>query len=61
LSHDSAEIPAEDQFDIPLEWCKHRKQREGFKYIHNRAALDQVDGAGGVFGWAFREELKPAP
>jgi hypothetical protein len=46
LSHYSAEVPANDQFDIPLEWCKHRKQREGFKHIHNRAALDQVDGAG---------------
>src|SRR5438132_8402381 len=45
---------------IPLEWCKHPKQREGVKHIHNRAALDQIDGAGRVFGCAFREELKPA-
>jgi len=46
LSHYSAEVPANNQFDIRLEWCKHRKQREEFKHIHNRVALDQVDGAG---------------
>lgn len=31
---------------VSLERRQHPKQREGVKHIHNRAALDQIDGAG---------------
>ena len=31
---------------VSLERRQHPKQREGVKHIHNRAAPDQIDGAG---------------
>src|SRR6266480_6284032 len=45
---------------VSLDGRQHSKQREGVKHVHYCAALNQIDGAGRVFGRGLREELKPA-
>ncbi len=45
---------------VSLERRQHSKQREGVKHVHYCTALNQIEGAGRVFGRGFREELKPA-
>ena len=44
---------------VGLEGSQHPKQGERVKHIHNRAALDEIDGARRVFSCAFRKDLKP--
>src|SRR5438093_12039162 len=39
---------------------QHSKQRKGVEHVHYCAALNQIQGASGVFGRGCREELKPA-
>jgi hypothetical protein len=44
---------------VALEGSQHSKQCEGVKHVDDRAALNQIDRVGGVFGRIFCEELKP--
>jgi hypothetical protein len=44
---------------IGLEGSQHPKQGERVKHIHNRAALDEIDGARRVCRCTFRKDLKP--
>ena len=38
---------------------QHSDQGERIEHIHDRAALNQIDRAGGIFRCALREKLKP--
>src|SRR5437868_7001810 len=45
---------------VAFEWRQHSNQRKRVKHVHYRTALNQINGAGGISGCVFCEELKPA-